>query len=173
MHQTFAFILGAATLLHGCGKAAEPEDIQEAQTITTLGGTCGSWFTTINESTGQKVIVVADCGPGLYCMSGLWKGHPPTDGHGRQFGTCLPLGSSPCGPNLECPPLLGCVTGYGTSAGGICVLGCQTTGICPDEFQICDGSCQFVACPLPDENADYPACPQGSHCQDGSCRGSQ
>ena len=167
--RRIVLIAGFASAV-ACGEDGRPQDIRESITVTTFAGTCGSWLTTLDESTGQKVVVTADCEPGIYCANGLWKGNSPDDLYGRHFGICLPPEASTCDKDGKCPDPLGCVTGSGIGAGGVCVLGCATSADCPDEFQLCDGSCQFVACSQSGKYTGYESCPTGSHCQDGSCR---
>ena len=140
----------------------------ENRTVTTFGGTCGTWQTT-DPKTGVVTFVVATCGPGLECFPGAWKVVSPADRSGRDFKICLFPGST-CSADAKCPAPLGCASGYGVDSGAACLLKCQTNADCPDEFQICDGSCEFALCPQPGADGGPDYCPADSHCQDGSCR---
>ena len=167
-HYRIALLLVLSlSTLSACNKD-QPLGKSESRTVTTFGGTCGRWQTT-DPKTGVVTFVVATCGPGLECFAGAWKVVSPADRSGRDFEICLPPGST-CSTDAKCPAPLGCASGYGVDSGSACLLKCQTNADCPDEFQICDGSCEFALCPQAGEDGGPSYCPTGSHCQDGSCR---
>jgi hypothetical protein len=167
-NRTVLLLALSLSTLSACNKD-QPLGVSENRTVTTFGGTCGRWQTT-NPKTGVVTFVVATCGPGLECFPGAWKvASPDGDKLGRDFEICLPPGST-CSADAKCPAPLGCASGYGVDSGAACLLKCQTNADCPDEFQICDGSCEFAMCPRPGETGVPDYCPTDSHCQDGSCR---
>jgi hypothetical protein len=153
--------------LPGCYKD-EPLADSEQRTVTTFGGTCGRWQTT-DRNTRRTTFVDATCGPGLECFAAAWKVASPANRLGRDFGICLPPGST-CSATAKCPAPLGCASGYGVDSGAACLLKCQTHADCPDEFQMCDGSCEFALCPEYGEDGGPSYCPDGYDCRDGSCR---